>query len=300
MVQNVRALHQEQLAGNREILPKKVYPLRQMGGHRLRAHVGGVMGAPCQSAGGKVVGGHIAKALAAARWGAELARLQARQTELQGQHAIIEYRMARERDDALYAALSRQYQAIQADLAAVAESIRQQEAVEATVESRSPEAQVEGALALLDDVARITADPAARAEINPLLKRLGLWIGLQFRPLFLGGNRSGAEKFLDQVAIAEAVQAPVATEDGAEETLLVGMEQIQTATPTRAKRGRFADAVHLLGRGTRDIDHGERVEVTRVGGAGHRVIAVEVGHAFVHGTPAQCGAAPREDDSDEP
>ena len=67
----------------------------------------------------------------------ELARLQIRQTELQGQHAIIEYRMARERDDALYAALSRQYQAIQADLAAVAESIRQQEAVEATVESRS-------------------------------------------------------------------------------------------------------------------------------------------------------------------
>ena len=58
------------------------------------------------------------------------------------------------------------------------------------------------------------------------------------------------------------------------------MEQIQTATPTRAKRGRFADAVHLLGRGTRDIDHGERVEVTRVGGAGHRVIAVEIGHAW--------------------
>ena len=122
---------------------------------------------------------------------AELARLQARQTELQGQHAIIEYRMARERDDALYAALSRQYQAIQADLAAVAESIRQQETAEATVESRSPEAQVEGALALLDDVARITADPAARAEINPLLKRLGLWIGLQFRPSCKGQDTGG-------------------------------------------------------------------------------------------------------------
>ena len=120
---------------------------------------------------------------------AELARLQARQTELQAQHAIIEYRMAREQDDALYAALSRQYQAVQADLAAVAESIRQQEAAAVTVESRSPEAQVEGALALLDDVARITADPAARAEINPLLKRLGLWIGLQFRPVVKGRTR---------------------------------------------------------------------------------------------------------------
>ena len=121
---------------------------------------------------------------------AELARLQTRRTELQGQHATIEYRMARERDDALYAALSRQYQAVQADLAAVAEvdppagSRRR-----STVESRSPEAQVEGALALLDDVARITADPAARAEINPLLKRLGLWIGLQFRPAVKGKKR---------------------------------------------------------------------------------------------------------------
>ena len=54
---------------------------------------------------------------------------------------------------------------------------------------RSPEAQVEGALALLDDVVRITADPVGRAEINPLLKRLGLWIGLQFRPAVKGRTR---------------------------------------------------------------------------------------------------------------
>jgi hypothetical protein len=44
-------------------------------------------------------------------------------------------------------------------------------------------------LALLDDVTRISADPAARAEVNPLLKRLGLWIGLTFRPAVKGKKR---------------------------------------------------------------------------------------------------------------
>src|SRR5271154_2668538 len=64
------------------------------------------------------------------------------------------------------------------------------------------------------------------------------------------------------------------------------MQQIQTAPPTLAKLGRLAGAVYLLSRGTRNIDHGERIQVTLVGGAGHRMIAVEIGHAFVHGAPA--------------
>jgi hypothetical protein len=119
----------------------------------------------------------------------ELAQLQSRRVDLQSQRATIEYRMARERDDALYTALSRQYQAAQAELAAVEEAVRRQEAEQATAEGRSPEAQAEAALALLDDVARITADPTAWAEVNPLLKRLGLWIGLTFRPAIKGTKR---------------------------------------------------------------------------------------------------------------
>ncbi|HEY7312715.1 MAG TPA: hypothetical protein VH643_25340 [Gemmataceae bacterium] len=42
---------------------------------------------------------------------------------------------------------------------------------------------------MLDDVVRITADPAARAEVNPLLRRLGLWIGLMFQPAVKGAKR---------------------------------------------------------------------------------------------------------------
>jgi hypothetical protein len=41
----------------------------------------------------------------------------------------------------------------------------------------------------LDDVARITSDPAERAEIQPLLERLGLRIGLRFQPAVKGTKR---------------------------------------------------------------------------------------------------------------
>lgn len=44
-------------------------------------------------------------------------------------------------------------------------------------------------MALLGDVARITADRAGRAEVNLLIKRLRLWIGLKFRPEVKGARR---------------------------------------------------------------------------------------------------------------
>lgn len=69
------------------------------------------------------------------------------------------------------------------------EALRQQEAVRNKVETQAPESQVEGALALLEDVARITTDPSSRAEINPLMKRLGWWIGLRFVPVAKGTRR---------------------------------------------------------------------------------------------------------------
>ncbi|HEY7308435.1 MAG TPA: recombinase family protein [Gemmataceae bacterium] len=119
----------------------------------------------------------------------ELARLQTRHTELHAQRETIAYRMARERDDNLYAALAGQYQAAQAELREVEEALRRQEAAQATVEARLPEVQAEAALALLDDVRRITADPAARGEINPLLQRLGLRVGLTFASTVKGKKR---------------------------------------------------------------------------------------------------------------
>jgi hypothetical protein len=49
--------------------------------------------------------------------------------------------------------------------------------------------QAEAALGLLDDLTRITSDPAARAEVNALLRRLGLRIGLTFSSIVKGKKR---------------------------------------------------------------------------------------------------------------
>src|SRR5258707_13045792 len=48
-------------------------------------------------------------------------RLQRRRSELEEQQATIEYRMARERDDSLFAALSRQFKSAREELADVHE-----------------------------------------------------------------------------------------------------------------------------------------------------------------------------------
>jgi hypothetical protein len=45
---------------------------------------------------------------------------------------------------------------------------------------RSPEEEAGRALRLLDDIRRISRDPAARAEVQPLMQRLGLKVGLRF------------------------------------------------------------------------------------------------------------------------
>jgi DNA invertase Pin-like site-specific DNA recombinase len=119
----------------------------------------------------------------------EVARLHSRQTELQAERANIEYRMARETDDNLYAALTRQYKAAQAELATVEEMVRRHDAAQTSSEARSPEAQTEAALALLDDFAQIMSNSGARAEVKPLVKRLGLRIGLTFRPTVKGKKR---------------------------------------------------------------------------------------------------------------
>ena len=51
------------------------------------------------------------------------------------------------------------------------------------------EQEVEAALGLLEDVQRITSNPQARTEINPLLRRLGIWIGLRFGDVVKGKKR---------------------------------------------------------------------------------------------------------------
>ena len=111
-----------------------------------------------------------------------------RRTDLLVQREAIEYHMAREGDDNLYDALKRQYNAGY-EGAAVEDAIRRLEAERTTAETQLPEAQAEAALALLDDVTRVTSDAAARAEVNPLLNGWGCAFGLTFGSAVKGKKR---------------------------------------------------------------------------------------------------------------
>ncbi len=55
-------------------------------------------------------------------------------------------------------------------------------------------------MALLDDTDRIISDPRARAEVNILLKRLGLFVGLNFGPA--KSNRRKGSRALQSGVIA--------------------------------------------------------------------------------------------------
>jgi recombinase/resolvase-like protein len=120
---------------------------------------------------------------------AEVDQLRSRAAVLRNEQATIEYRMAREKDDALYAALARQFSAVQAQIKEVQQAVHRREADQAASASRTPEQEVDAALSLLDDVTRITDDPKARAEVNPLMQRLGVWIGLRFTDGIKGKKR---------------------------------------------------------------------------------------------------------------
>ena len=119
----------------------------------------------------------------------ELAYLKSRQVELLEQKTTIEYRMARERDDTIYGVLKGQHGTVQSELQTVARDLQRVEAEQTSTRSRNPEDQVESALGLLDDVTRITTDTRARSEVNPLLRRLGIRLGLNFHGVIKGKKR---------------------------------------------------------------------------------------------------------------
>jgi hypothetical protein len=68
-----------------------------------------------------------------------VARFGTRKTELQTALGTIEYRMAHERDDNLYAALARQDDVARTDLAALDKAMRQAEAMQPTAVTNGPE-----------------------------------------------------------------------------------------------------------------------------------------------------------------
>ncbi|MFM7149796.1 MAG: recombinase family protein, partial [Gemmataceae bacterium] len=148
----------------------------------------------------------------------EVTRLQSELANLRNELQQVEYRLAREKEDAIYEALKRQYATLRADIRTTEESLRK---LESQVESRAeigPEVEVEGALGLLADVERITANPEARQDINPMLAQLGIRIGLRFGPDIKGKKREVRRLLGGVMAFGEsALPLPLFGKDNAEE-----------------------------------------------------------------------------------
>jgi hypothetical protein len=121
--------------------------------------------------------------------GRELADLRARLGEADDALEAAKRRMAREKDDARYEALASEFDRLSAERQRLVKAIGGCEARLASVATATPEEAVEGALGLLDDVTRVASAPGARAEVNPLLQRLGIWIGLTFGTVVKGEKR---------------------------------------------------------------------------------------------------------------
>ena len=98
--------------------------------------------------------------------------------------------MATEADDGRYEAIAREYDRLRDEVGATEDAFA---AVRSSMAAAAPtttiEEEVESAMTLLDDVARITGDEAARADINRVLGMLGLKIGLTFGDAVKGKKR---------------------------------------------------------------------------------------------------------------
>jgi DNA invertase Pin-like site-specific DNA recombinase len=117
------------------------------------------------------------------------AALEARLAELKGHLEIVGRRMAIERDDARYAAIAREYDRLHAEVRTAEAALESGRYCPPTMIATTIQDEVEAAMGLLEDLDRITSDEGARADVHPLLERLGLRIGLSFGSAIKGKKR---------------------------------------------------------------------------------------------------------------
>ncbi len=110
------------------------------------------------------------------------AELLARVERLRQKVAQAPKRILEEDDDDLRAALRNGFRELQSELAAAEKALAD---AEKRMPHREPptnvEAEVEKAMAIMDRIETVCADPAAREELNRLVQDLGIRIGLTFR-----------------------------------------------------------------------------------------------------------------------
>lgn len=115
--------------------------------------------------------------------------LESKVTELRGDLATVQSRMAREKDDDRYRGLAEEFDRLKAALRDTERNLEAQRPPATAAKPPDAETEVAAAMLLLDDITRITSDQKARAEINPLLTKLGIKIGLYFTDHMWGQKR---------------------------------------------------------------------------------------------------------------
>src|SRR3954454_9084696 len=116
----------------------------------------------------------------------ELNTMLGRGQEVREQLAIVGRRMSLEQDDTRYEAIASEFDRLSVEQRHLQARIAARQAALTEAAPCTPEQQVEAALALLEEVQRVAESPQARAEVNPLLQRLGVWIGLSFAGVVKG------------------------------------------------------------------------------------------------------------------
>jgi DNA invertase Pin-like site-specific DNA recombinase len=116
----------------------------------------------------------------------ELELAETRLQNLEQELKIISRNLARADD--LYPVVKAEYESVKREIDQHQQRLGQLRAqVETETDARSPEDQVERALALLDQLERIAANPDAREGVSEVLMKLDFLIGFRFAP-----NRPGA------------------------------------------------------------------------------------------------------------
>jgi hypothetical protein len=118
-------------------------------------------------------------------------RLEKQIRELRVNQKTAERHFATEVDDALRQVLRDQVREIKSELDLAESQLNTHVARQPRkVPSATPDLAVEEAMALLDNIEHVATDKTARTEINPLMERLGIRIGLEFVSVTKGTKRS--------------------------------------------------------------------------------------------------------------
>ena len=169
----------------------------------------------------------------------EFGRAKARHRQLQAEFEVIESRLAREVDEDLYAGLRRQYRAAKTALDLAKREVDRLEANHSNFRDHSPNKLVKAAMEFVDEVRRITSDAEARENVNPMLQRLGIRLGLWFRSATKGKTRPVRQLAAGRMFFGDA-PLPTVAKDPCYGIRLLQSSQIAVSNPQPA------DAEHTL------------------------------------------------------